>query len=169
MQDLLRASGGTNLGVDYLPGALDLDRPGDVSTPHWRRRVLWFDALVGNVDRSWRNPNMLLWHGRAHLIDHGATLTFHHSWPGASRPGRPGRTTSKRPRAGRRCDPTWAPPTPALAPLVDADLLEAAVAEVPDVWLDGEPGFDSAGRGAPGVRRSARCSGWLPATTWLAA
>ena len=47
-------------------------------------RVMWFDALVGNADRSWRNPNMLLWHGKLYLIDHGATLTFHHRWETAA-------------------------------------------------------------------------------------
>ena len=60
-------------------------RPGPTaSIPELAGRVLWFDALVGNVDRSWRNPNMLFWHGRLQLIDHGAALTFHHNWPGAA-------------------------------------------------------------------------------------
>ena len=62
VQDLLRASPGLNLGVDYLPGALDVDAR--AVDPGLAARVLWFDALIGNVDRSWRNPNMLLWHGR---------------------------------------------------------------------------------------------------------
>jgi hypothetical protein len=142
VQDLLRASGGTNLGVDYLPGALDLDRPGDVIDAGLAGRILWFDAYVGNVDRSWRNPNMLLWHGRAHLIDHGATLTFHHSWPGAAAwPSRPYEPADHA-LAGLR--PDVAAADAGFAPLVDAGLLGAAVAEVPDVWLDGEPGFDSA-------------------------
>ena len=85
VQDLLRASAGLNLGVDFLPGALDFDPtafPVDASTAG---QVLWFDALVGNVDRSRRNPNLLHWRDRAGggslwLIDHGATLTFHHRW-----------------------------------------------------------------------------------------
>src|SRR6185437_10681088 len=47
-------------------------------------RILWFDALTGNADRSWRNPNMLLWHGVLYLIDHGATLTFQHRWESAA-------------------------------------------------------------------------------------
>ena len=46
-------------------------------------RVVWFDALVGNVDRSWRNPNLLVWHGKLWLIDHGATMIWHHNWPTA--------------------------------------------------------------------------------------
>ena len=90
VQDLLRASGGLNLGIDYLPGALDFDPAAFPVDPALAGRVLWFDAFVGNVDRSWRNPNMLYWHGTLYLIDHGATLTFHHNWPGAANAsGRP--------------------------------------------------------------------------------
>ena len=80
VQDLLRASPGRNLGVDFLPGSLDLDARAFAIDPAFAGRVLWFDALVGNVDRSWRNPNMLFWHGAPYLIDHGAALTFHHNW-----------------------------------------------------------------------------------------
>jgi hypothetical protein len=142
VQDLLRASGGTNLGVDYLPGALDLDRPGDVADADWVGRVLWFDAYVGNVDRSWRNPNMLLWHGSPQLIDHGATLTFHHSWPGSA--SWAGRAYDPKDHALAGLPHDVAAADDVLAPLVDADLLTAAAADVPDTWLEGEPGFDSA-------------------------
>ena len=64
IQDLLRASDGLNLGVDFLPGALDFDVPprADVDAG-LAGRILWLDALISNADRSWRNPNMLLWHG----------------------------------------------------------------------------------------------------------
>ena len=74
---------GRNLGLDFLPGALDFEAGAGGVDPELAGRVLWFDALVGNVDRSWRNPNMLFWHGRLQLIDHGAALTFHHHWAGA--------------------------------------------------------------------------------------
>ena len=84
MQELLRASPGLNLGMDFLPGALDLDPAAFTVDPVLAGRVLWFDALVGNVDRSWRNTNLLFWHGGPYLIDHGATLTFHHAWSGAA-------------------------------------------------------------------------------------
>jgi hypothetical protein len=139
VQDLLRASPGANLGVDYLPGALDVDgRDVDAALA---ARVLWFDALVGNVDRSWRNPNMLLWHGRVHLIDHGAALIFHHSWSNleasASRPY----DAASHALAGTGPDIDVADAE--LAPLVGTDLLEAAVVDVPDVWLVDEPGFAS--------------------------
>ena len=60
--------------MDFLPGALDLDPVAFGVDGDFAGRVLWFDALVGNVDRSWRNPNLLFWHGRLHLIDHGAPV-----------------------------------------------------------------------------------------------
>ena len=107
------------------PAAFELD-------PGFAGRVLWFDALVGNVDRSWRNPNMLFWHGRPYLIDHGATLTFHHNWPRRARP-RPAHTTP----ANTPCSaagPISTPPTPRW-PLVAATVA-AALALVPDEWLD---------------------------------
>jgi hypothetical protein len=77
IQDLIRASGGVNLGVDFLPGAL----PYDASRPpsdELAAAVVWLDALVENVDRTPRNPNLLRWHGRLFLIDHGAALWVHH-------------------------------------------------------------------------------------------
>jgi len=89
VQDLIRASPGLNLGVDFLPGSLDLDAGAFPIDPVFAGKVLWYDAWIGNVDRTWRNPNMLYWHGRPYLIDHGAALTFHHRWPGTpcSEPG----------------------------------------------------------------------------------
>ena len=139
VQDLLRASPGLNLGTDYLPGALGFDPNAHTVDADLASRVLWFDALVGNVDRSWRNPNLLLWHRRLHLIDHGASLVFSHDWPRAS-------TAAQRPyraddhvlaaAATRRQEAAAQ-----LAPRVTADLVARAAAQVPDVWLAGEPGF----------------------------
>ena len=83
IQDLLRASDGLNLGVDFLPGALEFETGAATVDPALAGRIVWFDALVANADRSWRNPNMLLWHGSLYLIDHGATLTFQHRWASA--------------------------------------------------------------------------------------
>lgn len=80
VQDLLNASAGTNLGMDLLPGALGWDAASHVGAD-LAARVVWLDALTANVDRTWPNPNLLLWHGRPWLIDHGAALYFHHSWP----------------------------------------------------------------------------------------
>jgi hypothetical protein len=80
VQDLLNASPGTNLGMDLLPGALGWDASRPIAA-HLAASVVWLDALTANVDRTWPNPNLLLWHGRPWLIDHGAALYFHHSWP----------------------------------------------------------------------------------------
>lgn len=77
----LEASAGLNLGLDFLPGSVTLDTvaeaPLDATTAS---RIVLFDAFVMNVDRTARNPNLLDWHGKAWLIDHGAALYFHHGW-----------------------------------------------------------------------------------------
>ena len=155
VQDLLRASPGLNLGVDFLPGSLDVD--GRAVDPTLAGRILWFDALIGNVDRSWRNPNMLLWHGAVHLIDHGAALIFQHSWTGAPMPSSDSRTgwaarpydVSSHTLIGVAAGLTAA--DAALAPLVTEDLLRAALDDVPTEWLCG-PEDDQAG---PEVFRAA--------------
>jgi hypothetical protein len=96
--------------------------------------VLWFDALVGNVDRSWRNPNMLFWHGRLQLIDHGAALTFHHHWPGA--PAAVTRPYDAATHALIECEPDVPAADAALAPRVTRQLLTEVLALVPDEWLE---------------------------------
>lgn len=142
IQDLLRASVGRNLGMDYLPGSLGYDPAACEPDPTFASRLLWFDALVSNVDRSWRNPNLLMWHGDAWLIDHGAALYFHHSWPTAA-------AAATRPYATARDHVTiraaWelATADADLAPLVTTQLLYDVVALVPDDWLVGEAGFST--------------------------
>lgn len=84
VQDLLTASAGRNLGSDFLPGSFGYDGSvGDHTGPlPEAAAVLWPDAFTANVDRTWRNPNLLVWNGALHVIDHGACLYFHHAWPG---------------------------------------------------------------------------------------
>lgn len=135
VQDLLRASPGRNLGVDYLPGSLDLDISAIEVDADFAGRTLWFDALVSNVDRSWRNPNMLFWHGGPYLIDHGASLTFHHNWPTAG-------AAAQRPYDAGEHALLGAVRAPVPLPVTD-DLVAAAVAAVPDEWLADESGFDT--------------------------
>jgi hypothetical protein len=77
IQDLIAASAGVNLGVDFLPGSLPYN-PTDPPHPDLAADVVWLDALVTNVDRTPRNPNLLRWHGRLYLIDHGAALYAFH-------------------------------------------------------------------------------------------
>lgn len=172
VQELLRNSGGRNLGMDYLPGAFDLDPAAFAVEPALAGRVLWLDALVGNVDRTWRNPNMLHWHGRPYLIDHGATLTFQHNWATAERwvP----RPYDARDHVLIGCTPDVPAAAAALTPLVTADAVGAAVADVPADWLADEPGFDSvdALRAAYAGQLLARVAAqpdWLPALAEAAA
>ncbi|WP_340383643.1 HipA family kinase [Streptomyces sp. SS7] len=141
VQELLRSSGGTNLGMDFLSGALGYDPLAFPVSPAEAGAVIWFDALVNNVDRSWRNPNLLLRRGELWLIDHGATLIWHHNWPTVE-------TSAARPydasdHALASFAPDIAGAAERLAPLVTADLLAEVTAEIPDVWLADEPGFDT--------------------------
>jgi hypothetical protein len=115
IRDLLRASAGPNLGLAYLPGAIAYD---PIAPPEVDERtasaVVWLDAYVRNVDRSPRNPNLLLWDGGLWLIDHGAALYFHHAWDSARPPMPPGdRSCVRRSRAGcsMRCPTSGCPTT----------------------------------------------------------
>ncbi|MEU6377382.1 HipA family kinase [Streptomyces sp. NPDC046909] len=141
VQDLLRASGGTNLGMDFLSGALGFDPLAFTVSPREAGRIVWFDALVNNVDRSWRNPNLLMWHGDLWLIDHGATMIWHHNWPGAEASA--ARPYDASDHALARFTPDVETAAADLAPLVTEDLLAEVTAEIPDVWLADEPGFDT--------------------------
>ncbi len=81
IQDLLEASVGVNVGIDFLPGALAYGAAADVDLDSARAAdIVWFDAFTSNVDRTPRNPNLLVWHRQLWLIDHGAALYLHHSW-----------------------------------------------------------------------------------------
>ncbi|MCI3278767.1 HipA family kinase [Streptomyces cylindrosporus] len=141
VQELLRASGGTNLGMDFLSGALGFDPLAFTVSPEEAGRILWFDALINNVDRSWRNPNLLMSHGDLWLIDHGATMIWHHNWPGADASA--ARPYDASDHALARFRPDLAGAAAELAPRVTEDLLAEVTAEVPDVWLADEPGFDT--------------------------
>ncbi|MCF6407147.1 aminotransferase class I and II [Chitinophaga filiformis] len=80
IQDLLKASEGLNLALHYLSGAITYDPTVAVIDPQTAARIVWLDCLLTNVDRTARNTNMLMWHKELWLIDHGASLYFHHSW-----------------------------------------------------------------------------------------
>lgn len=85
IQDLLRASHGLNLGLHFLSGALTWDVTVNTTNPDTASRIVWLDAFLTNVDRTVRNTNMLLWNRELWLIDHGASLYFHHAWQGWER------------------------------------------------------------------------------------
>ncbi len=80
IQDLLQASRGLNLGMHFLSGAATLDPYVNPVDPLTASRIVWLDAFLTNVDRTVRNTNMLVWNNEVWLIDHGASLYFHHSW-----------------------------------------------------------------------------------------
>jgi hypothetical protein len=168
VQDLLNASLGLNLGIDFLPGSFGFDaacRP----DPEVAARVLWLDALTANVDRSWRNPNLLMWHGNLWVIDHGACLYFHHSWPGGI--GDPARFAAQPYSFDDHALKAYLPGLPeadaALAPVVTDDLLHEVVGRVPEEWLEPVAGADSAAvREAYATFLGARLAGdraWLGA------
>ncbi|WP_324276230.1 hypothetical protein [Blastococcus brunescens] len=123
--------------------------------------MLWFDALVGNVDRSWRNPNMLFWHGRLQLIDHGAALTFHHHWPGAE--AAVARAYDASAHALLECGPRVPAADEALAGRVTRPLLENVLAQVPDEWMDEDPGALRDRYVDQLLARLAAREAWLPA------
>jgi len=80
IQDLLKFSVGKNLGVHFLSGAITFDANVDRISSDEASKIVWLDALLMNVDRTVKNTNMLIWHKELWLIDHGASLYFHHSW-----------------------------------------------------------------------------------------
>ena len=185
VQDLLNASTGLNLGVDFLPGAFGFDgdlpiesgAAGTAGTARNERggttgsdvaaKVLWLDAFCANVDRSWRNPNLLMWHGNLWAIDHGACLYFHHSWPGGI--GDPARFAAQpysfddhvlNAHLGGLRDADAV-----LAPQVTGDLLRDVVGRVPEEWVEPVAGADAAAvRDAYVTFLAARLSGGRP---WL--
>lgn len=79
IQELIRASVGLNIALDYLPGSVAFDPVAEKPDPDHASAIVWFDAFVANIDRSPRNTNLLVWHGRTWLIDHGAALYVHHA------------------------------------------------------------------------------------------
>ncbi|MCV9926817.1 aminotransferase class I and II [Flavobacterium sp. LS1R49] len=80
IQDLLQGSQGLNLALHFLSGAITFDPVVTVVNPKLASQIVWLDAFITNVDRTFRNTNMLIWHKELWLIDHGACLYFHHSW-----------------------------------------------------------------------------------------
>lgn len=80
IQDLLQGSQGLNLALHFLSGAITFDPVVTKLSPELASQIVWLDAFITNVDRTFRNTNMLIWHKELWLIDHGAALYFHHSW-----------------------------------------------------------------------------------------
>lgn len=150
IRDLLRASPGANLGMVYLAGAIGYDpaAPPDVDAT-LASELVWFDSFVMNVDRSPRNPNLLLLGGRLWLIDHGASLYFHHALAGAAASATSAFAAVREHVLLPRASALGAAHETLRAKLAAADL-EAILARIPDDWLGGAdaPGDPSATRAA---------------------
>ncbi|MEP6885885.1 MAG: HipA family kinase [Gammaproteobacteria bacterium] len=140
ISDLIRKSAGLNIGLDYLPGSVTFDPLVYVPDPDLASAIVWFDAFVCNVDRTARNVNMLIWHRRLWLIDHGAALYFHHAW-------KEGEQHAYNPFALIK-DHVLLKSASALAEVdarmkgvMTADRLAAVVERIPDSWLPEDEGF----------------------------
>jgi len=146
VKELLDRSPGTNLGVDFLPGALGFaPAVGPAPEPELAAAFVWLDALTLNVDRTPRNPNLLVWHRRLYGIDHGAALYMQHRWEDALRDAEHARRPFPQVR-----DHVLLPfagsilaADALLAPQVTDELLRGLTDAVPDAWLDGAATFAS--------------------------
>jgi hypothetical protein len=140
IQDLIRASAGLNLALDFLPGSVAYDPLVHRIDDELASSIVWFDAFVTNVDRTPRNVNLLMWHRKLWLIDHGAALIFHHQWDGYLE-----RSTSPFPMikdhvllafASRIVDVDAR-----MARQLPAEVVRRIVDGVPDAWLEASPHF----------------------------
>jgi hypothetical protein len=136
IQDLLKASVGLNLGLHYLSGSITYDPAVTKLPSKLASQIVWLDCLLTNVDRTARNTNMLVWNKELWLIDHGASLYFHHSWTNweeqAKRPFAPVKDHVLLPQAGEldTVDAEY-------APLLTEERIRNIVGLVPDEWLTG--------------------------------
>lgn len=135
IRHLLAASIGLNLGLDYLPGSIMFDAAArDTVDSDLASRIVWFDAFVTNVDRTARNPNMLYWHRKLYLIDHGAALYFHHNWDSLDAMAASS-FAAIRDHVLLRWATRLADVDPALRARINDDVLAEIVDAVPEVWL----------------------------------
>jgi len=149
IQELIRASAGLNLALDYLPGSVAFDPLAEKVDVSLSSEIVWFDAYLTNVDRTPRNTNMLMWHRRLWLIDHGAALYFHHTWTNyRERSQSPfplikDHVLLKSARALAEADSK-------LIERLTPEIIENIVKLIPDAWL-----ADDALIGGPGLQRDA--------------
>jgi hypothetical protein len=153
IRELLRASVGLNLALDYLPGSLMFDPAArNTADPGVASSTVWFDAFITNVDRTARNPNLLWWHKTLYLIDHGASLYFHHDWESTERAA-----LSAFPAIRDHVLLPWASAIAEvdgeLRSRLNEDVFTEVLDQVPDAWLLPEPGANE-----PGQKRRAYVS-----------
>lgn len=143
IQDLLQASTGLNLALHYLSGSVTFDPTATAVDPLLASRIVWLDCFLNNVDRTVKNTNMLIWHKELWLIDHGASLYFHHSWNNwmdqAVKPFALAAYHVLLPRASMLEEADAE-----IKKLITPGLLKAIVALVPDEWLLVDAPFETA-------------------------
>ena len=142
IQDLIRASGGLNLGLDYLPGSVMFNPVADKPDAELASRIVWFDAFITNVDRTPRNANMLMWHRKLWLIDHGAALYFHHAWTGMDQ-----RSKDPFPLIKEHILLSFASALEtadqAMTAAITREVIEQVIELVPDEWLKEDSRFNT--------------------------
>ncbi|HEY9421383.1 MAG TPA: HipA family kinase [Thermoanaerobaculia bacterium] len=148
IRDLLKASVGENLGVDYLPGSVTFDpAAGESVEADLASSLVWFDAFITNVDRTPRNPNLLWWHKVLHPIDHGAALYFHHNWQNLEQ-----MAGSRFPAIRDHVLLPWASRIEEadlrLRPMLDEALFARVIGDIPESWLLTDPSLSPADRRA---------------------
>jgi hypothetical protein len=140
IQQLIRDSAGLNLAFDYLPGSVTFDPVADQPEGALASRIVWLDAFASNVDRTARNANMLMWHRKLWLIDHGAALYFHHGWAdGADRSASP--FAPIKDHILLRFADALEEADAAMVKLLTPELVREIVSLVPDAWLASDPAF----------------------------
>lgn len=140
IQNLIGASGGLNLALDYLPGSVSFDPLVFQPDAQLASAVVWFDAFVCNVDRTARNVNMLMWHRKLWLIDHGAALYFHHAWTKRDRHALTPFPLIKD-HALLNLASKLAEIDADMKARLSADKVAGIVELIPEAWLAADPGF----------------------------
>lgn len=140
IQSLISASAGLNVALDYLPGSVTFDPMVFVPDAQLASAIVWFDAFVCNVDRTARNVNMLIWHRRLWLIDHGASLYFHHAWTSRDQHATTPFALIKD-HALLKYSSALADVDARMASLLTPDKFASIVQLIPDSWLPDDAGF----------------------------
>ncbi len=142
ISDLIKSSAGLNLALDYLPGSVMFNPVVDMPDEHLASSIVWFDAFVTNVDRTIRNTNMLMWHGNLWLIDHGASLYFHHNWDNYLEKSRDpfslikSHVLLKSAKQLKEVDKE-------MSSIITPEIIRNIVDIIPDEWLSGDSIFNS--------------------------
>lgn len=142
IQDLLKASTGLNLGLHYLSGAITFDPVVVTLNAKVASQLVWLDALLMNVDRTCRNTNMLMWKRELWLIDHGASLYFHHNWSDGDYASKPFPMIKNHVALSLASEIDVV--NKEFRQILTKDVISSVVALIPDQWLDDDANFESA-------------------------